>query len=507
MATLANAERLIGLGVHQETGRDIYLGGLYLNEGTQRPADLRSLAAPRIMEYRIVARRTSIRSLLGGMLLQSEIATGNQPSASTNEFADAVLSKIRSSLYAGDSLKIALTPEKQTVASLNGHQVAVIDAPEVANYLLAGWLNENGASTQFRSALIASKLDPKLLARLEETRASDERNALIAASLVLAANNSQAEAGKNNAEKEEAAQLQSSTENTQTASSDETAGNTPRSNSNPESNVSIDVFQPENTDSAFAPNPAEQSAQSKLTAEQLEKLPLAQTYPGTKPAETLAAAPAEPTVAPTVAPTAAPTAALPTEDAAKTADNSITGGQEAALPALNLEPQLSATAGNINTNTNAQLDATGPANLDGFGRVAAPNTSIALTSQDLGGLELDSEVLSLGVKEYSQRLSTFHNDLVAKVYREIKYPKRAVRRSLEGRLELDITLRKSGELVAVAVAQTSGHKLLDEAAVEAAEAAMAPGRLESLDVVAVAEFGTRDGRVVVPVPVNFQLTQ
>ena len=145
--------------------------------------------------------------------------------------------------------------------------------------------------------------------------------------------------------------------------------------------------------------------------------------------------------------------------------------------------------------------------LEALGNPPDPSLSLALSSSDLGGIELDTEVLALGVREYSRRLSAFHNGLVARVYRAIKYPKRAIRRNLEGRLELDITLRKSGELVAVSVAETSGHSLLDEAAVEAAEKALTEADLSNLDVVAVAEFGNRDGRVVVPVPVNFQLMQ
>lgn len=461
-ASSVAAERLIGLGVHQETGRDIYLGGLYLNDNTERPADLRNLAAPRVMEYRVVARRTSIRSLLGGMLLQSEIATGNQPSAGTTEFADALLSKIKSSLYAGDSLRIALTSNNETVATLNGHTVATISDPEVSNYLLAGWLNKNGASTQFRGALNAANIDPELLARLEATRATDERNAQIAASV---------------------------------------GASVPRQDALPPANESVatnpdmaaDVFQPESAPGEFAapkastPEIAQQTPTAPLQAEQLDKLPLAQTYP-------TAGSAAEPSATPP-----AMGSTPPSEAGSEAISETLTTADEAQpLPALNLEPTLD----NLGTTT-----ANERTTLDGLGDMQSARPSVSISSQNLGGLELDSEVLALGVREYSQRLSAFHNDLVSRVYRKIKYPKRAVRRNLEGRLELDITLRKSGELVAVAVAETSGHPLLDAAAVEAAEAAMAAANLSSLDAVAVAEFSSGDGRVVVPVPVNFQLTK
>lgn len=443
------AERLIGLGVHQETGRDIYLGGLYLNENTARPADLRNLAAPRVMEYRVVARRTSIRSLLGGMLLQSEIATGKQPTTSTTKFADALLSNIKSSLYAGDSLRIALTAGNKTVATLNGHTVATTNDPEVSNYLLAGWLSENGASTQFRRAINAPTIDQALLAKLETTKASDERNATIAASLGLM----------------EPADREPETTDTASANTPEPVNTLARTDAaaQPANNSPADIFQPESSNDEFAAQ-ENTATPTEVSTEQLDELPLAQTYPTLDSNQPLA--------------TASPT----------TGDTS--------LPALNLEPTLD----NLGT-TNK------PTTLDGLGDLTPASASVALSSQDLGGIELDSEVLALGVQEYSQRLSEFHNDLVARVYRNIKYPKRAVRRSLEGRLELDITLRKSGELVNVAIAETSGHPLLDAAALEAAETAMKSANFSTLDAVAVAEFAGRDGRVVVPVPVNFQLTK
>ena len=62
---------LAGLGLHQETGRNIYLGGIYLERRGERPPDLAEADGARIMEYRVVARRTSMRSMLGGMLLSS----------------------------------------------------------------------------------------------------------------------------------------------------------------------------------------------------------------------------------------------------------------------------------------------------------------------------------------------------------------------------------------------------------------------------------------------------
>ena len=69
-------------------------------------------------------------------------------------------------------------------------------------------------------------------------------------------------------------------------------------------------------------------------------------------------------------------------------------------------------------------------------------------------------------------------------------------------MELDVTLQRSGELLAVAVARSSGHRILDTAAVKAAESAFSNGLSEAIDSVAVAEFVGVADTLVVPLPVR-----
>jgi TonB family protein len=371
-ATLDSGHDLIGLGLHEETGRKIYLGGIYLPKGTSRPQDLMQLSNPMLMEYRVVARRTSIRSLLGGILLQSEVATGQVPSKATTLFADMVLSNVKTSLYAGDSLVIEATTKGETLAFLNGHRLARVKDGEVAHYLLMGWISENGPTALFRRDLMAAEIDPPMLSFLAATHYPAEREAQVAA--------------------------------------------------------------------WFAPVEAEPAAPPPATS--VEAIALA--------TQNLAPPQVEPVTASTQA-----------------ADKQIT--------------------------------------------VASPETPEEIQTASLIPLaqepQEEEEILSLGVQEYSRRLSEFHNSLVSMVYREIRYPKRAVRRNLQGRLELDLTLQNSGELVDVIVSQSSGHKLLDNAAVTAAQKAFNSGALSSIDAVAIAEFGSDADSMVIPIPVSFKLAE
>ncbi len=382
---------LAGLGLHEETGRQIYLGGLYLPNEIARPADVSKVAGARIMEYRVVARRTSIRSLLGGILLQSEIATGSPPGPGTSELANIILSTVQSSLYAGDSFAIATDGSSRTSAILNGTVLGTVDDPAVADYLFKGWVSENGPTTAFRSSLMAESIDPNLRSILEANTASEERRNEVASWV--------------DAEEEEAAE--------EVAAAPE-----------PE---------PE-------PAPAEKAAPAAAVA---------------------AAAPAASAPAPTPAPKAAPEPKV------------------AETPKPAPEPAPKATP----------APAPEPAPV-------AEEPVVADTAMD--------DIMMMDVQEYSRRLAEFHGGMVAKVYRQIKYPKRAVRRNLQGRLEMDLSLSTEGSFDSVAISQSSGHKLLDEAALEAAERAFA-GKPVEVDSVAMAEFAADENTLVIPIPVSFKL--
>ena len=386
---------LTGLGLHEETGRKIYLGALYLPNEAERPTDLRTLTGKWIMEYRIVARRTSIRSLLGGMLLQSEIATGQSPSASTTELADTILTSVQSSLRAGDSFAISTDGRTNTTAILNGTAMAQVNDPAVAAYLLAGWISENGPTTAFRSGLIAADIDPGLRSILDANAYSEERAEEVASWMF---------------DEEDLVEEEPVEEQVAAA---------PEPEPEPEPEPAVE---PEEDNSAAVAAAAAASA--------------------------AAVAAAEPTPAPEpVAPKAEP------------------------APAPEPEPEP------------VQVAAAEPVE-------ASP----------------EDDIMSMDVQEYSRRLAEFHGGMVAMVYRQIKYPKRAVRRNLQGRLELDLSLTTSGSLESVVVSQSSGHKLLDNAAIDAAERAFESSSV-SVDSVAMAEFAADDDTLIIPIPVAFKLAQ
>lgn len=397
---------LAGLGLHQETGRNIYLGGIYLEREGPTPQNLTEADGERIMEYRVIARRTSIRSLLGGMLLQSEVATGNPPDQATADFVDRILSAVNSSLYAGDSLEIRLTAQDKTIAMLNGVELVRVSQKSVADYLLMGWVGERGPSTSFRQNLTADQVDPSLLSELEATTYSAKR--------------------KNEIARWIKPEKQASAKAAAAATSSTVALNQGVSDS------------------------SQQMTEASLSALSTIDAPVSategETVSSDEPIEIVADA----------------NGGIRTAEEDSNADNALQPGMQVA--------------------------------------------SLMPTQEMLPSSNLEREIQALDIQDYAQRLGAFHGQMVRMVYSEIRYPKRAVRRNLEGHLDLDVTMTADGEILDIAVAVGSGHDLLDEAALDAAQKAFKRGLNTSVDPVALAEFGDfSTQQLTVPVPITFQL--
>lgn len=417
---------LAGLGLHQETGRNIYLGGIYLEREAPKPNKLIEATGYRVMEYRVVARRTSIRSLLGGMLLQSEVATKMPPNKATADFVDAILNAVNTSLYAGDSLEIRLTEKNDTIAMLNGHELARIGDKTVADYLLMGWVGDSGPSTSFRQGITAEQVDPSLLSELEANRYSAQREAEIASWLTP-----------------------------EDATQDTTEG---------------------------AANPAESNADNTATQSQ-STVAATTTSKDASGGESATAEPAQPQASETLQFVQAQVAPL-----------------ESVVPEAPALAEVSTSVAQKSSAFTDQRESAGQQ--QGLMQVA----SLLPTADMLQDNSLENEIRALDIQEYSQRLSAFHTRLVRMVYGEIHYPKRAVRRGLQGRLELDVTLNASGKVLNVSIAMPSGYDLLDRAAIAAAEKALSDGIPDGIDPVAIAEFGDFGSeQLTVPVPVSFLL--
>ncbi len=418
---------LTGLAMHRETGRNIYLAALQTNASLLAVEDIASVAAPRVMLFQVVARRTSIRSLLGGILLQSELATGTSADASTQDLARQLMQATRGSLYAGDQLRIFSAPDQGTVITLNGAELARVASDQAFAYLVRGWVGERGASTAFRDTLLAQGIDPALEEQYHQLKPSAERIATVASWSETQA-----------------------TASTTAEPAEAVVASAPE--------VALAATQADTATVADVDAPAPRDPEEASTG-------MANTEPATLMAAQVAADDASPELAAGSVQPADAAEITPATPAASTPT----------LASIAPRPQL---------------------------REEAP--VIEILEAELSEVE---RARALDVREYSQRLAIFNHQVFVLVNSRIKYPRSAVRRNIQGALELDLTLDTSGRLQAVEVAQSSGHSMLDDAARKAAKEALEKPLEGPLDSVAVAEYGADSGALVIPVPVQFVLME
>lgn len=450
----------VGLAVHQETGRDIYVAALRSSGGTSVERFLLGKGTL-LMEQRVVARRTSARSLLGNLLLQAELATGAQPSASVTRLISDLIDAVQGSLYRGDSLEIARLASGDVVAHLNDVELARSDDPAVFSYLLAGWTGDSGPSAAFREVLTRPTLDPDLASRYASQTADPERVAAVMAwarpsaaedSSAAAASpqaSGQSTAGSEDAPAEERSPLRDGpdTADGQNTAATDTDRNTDR-----------------DTTTVAMPLDLSEGAGSTATV-------VLASMDASAVSRKARAGRGEPSVV-------APQPKRPTD--------TVSPSAAVEIPQPEVQPDSSPHGVSGQTpGTEALAALVNPAPMERPGPTA--------------------DTAALAASEYSRRLGAFNDLVIRRVYAEIEYPRAAVRRSLEGALELDVTIGADGELSDVAIARSSGYRMLDGSAVRAAKKGLKRIDPEKIDPVAVAEYGGESGELVIPVPVSFRL--
>ncbi len=111
---------------------------------------------------------------------------------------------------------------------------------------------------------------------------------------------------------------------------------------------------------------------------------------------------------------------------------------------------------------------------------------------------------TLDDREYQQQLNDYIASVMIKVFRSVRYPKRAVKREWEGQVEVLAEVGAKGDIRKISLEASSGRDILDEEALEAVKRA-AP--FPELTPVAKAEFLADNGSnsYFMMIPVKFML--
>jgi protein TonB len=136
---------------------------------------------------------------------------------------------------------------------------------------------------------------------------------------------------------------------------------------------------------------------------------------------------------------------------------------------------------------------------------AAVEVEVAQTAQTQAATEVTASVdeAVMDDREYKQQLSEYTNGVMTKVFGQVKYPRRAVKKRREGKVELLLSLDADGQLLEITLEHSSGRDSLDGAAEKAIRKA-AP--FPKLTQAVREEFVSEDGNsYVMPIPITFRL--
>lgn len=193
----------------------------------------------------------------------------------------------------------------------------------------------------------------------------------------------------------------------------------------------------------------------------------------------------------------------------------ITSSWGAAPAALSPAPAL-AVASASQVAASLQLAASSTVNarpettrLSAAKRVAAPVAKKKPASKptqvaSLAKTVADTDASQFDDREYQRQLNEYVTHIMKKIFSKVVYPRRAIQRERQGRVELLVYLDENGELLEVSLDNSSGHNILDAAARKAVRKA-AP--FPELTLVAREEFLSEDGTgYIMPIPITFKLS-
>ena len=173
---------LHGVGVHQELGRDVFLGALYSDVKTDDSAKLLSSTNNMRMELRVVSRNGLSKRRFARMWIEGVAI--NNPSADLTRSAENLFSFTKlfgSKLSPGDTIAIEMTRDRPVVEH-NGVRVGELANNRLFGLLLSTWLGPVPVSNAFKRGLLAHEdVDQKLLTTFNTTRPTASRVAEVKA--------------------------------------------------------------------------------------------------------------------------------------------------------------------------------------------------------------------------------------------------------------------------------------------------------------------------------------
>lgn len=170
--------QLNGLALHEELGKEQFIGSLYTSQSATSVSDVLNTTTERTIELRVLANRYSKRRFnrmwVDGMAVNNPSSTLSSQANNIVRFTKFIKGR---KLIAGDRLSITARVGEGTIVSLNSIELGVISDDSFFNLLLKVWIGNVPLSSDFREGLLQGhgKANSDLLARFEALQPTSER--------------------------------------------------------------------------------------------------------------------------------------------------------------------------------------------------------------------------------------------------------------------------------------------------------------------------------------------
>jgi len=163
------ASQLNGLALHQELGKEQFIGALYLESTTDDPSSIIGGNQSKRMELRVlaedgIAARRFSRMWIEGMAINNSNAALTEQADNMVRFSNLFRGRLRKN----DVITFSLEPGQGVTIEMNSVNLGEIESDGFFNLLLRSWVGGVPLSSSFKDKILAAgDLESDLVARFE----------------------------------------------------------------------------------------------------------------------------------------------------------------------------------------------------------------------------------------------------------------------------------------------------------------------------------------------------
>ena len=183
ISSFSHSLTLNGIGSYQQLRKEFYIAALYLTEPSSDPQAIINAYGSKRMVLKVTAKRWTPRRW--SLQWQNDIAINNSP-ASDDELTNQIIfftGFLQDNLTEGDEIIVEYRPTQGTFISINNVSILNTPTSDMFNYLVNVWIGKLPPSGEFKNAILSANPEDQdskqLLSKFNSLQYSDSRSQLI----------------------------------------------------------------------------------------------------------------------------------------------------------------------------------------------------------------------------------------------------------------------------------------------------------------------------------------